>query len=75
MAVCDELITHFPAHYAAYWCKFRIMEAIGYNPDTEIALSSHRVSKHLKSYQAWHYHRWLVDRLPAAPDKFPLMER
>jgi hypothetical protein len=27
----------------------------------------------LKSYQAWHYRRWLVDRLPGVSDEIPLL--
>jgi hypothetical protein len=73
MAVCDEIITTFPTHYTAYWYKFRILEQIGYDADSEIALTSHRISKQPKSYQAWHYRRWLVDRLPSAPDELPLL--
>jgi protein farnesyltransferase/geranylgeranyltransferase type-1 subunit alpha len=73
LALSEEMIEHFPSHYTAWWYKFRILEAIGYDSQNELRFINRSISTCPKLYQAWHYRRWLVDRLPEAPDEIPFL--
>jgi protein farnesyltransferase/geranylgeranyltransferase type-1 subunit alpha len=73
LALSEAVISAFPNHYTAWWYKFHILADLGYDPEIELNFVSRSISSQPKCYQAWHYRRWIVDRLPEAPDEFPLL--
>jgi protein farnesyltransferase/geranylgeranyltransferase type-1 subunit alpha len=73
LAICNHIITQWPKHITAWWYKFHLLEALGYDFEYEMDLLRTALGHDPKSYQGWHYRRWLVSRNLALADELPLL--
>jgi protein farnesyltransferase/geranylgeranyltransferase type-1 subunit alpha len=71
LALCNWIISQWPKHVTAWWYKFRLLENLGYDFETEMKRIEDDLRYDIKSYQAWHYRQWLVDRSPEPVDELP----
>jgi protein farnesyltransferase/geranylgeranyltransferase type-1 subunit alpha len=62
--LCNLIIRDFTSHYTAWWYKFHVLERLGYDLEAELDRIAQVLRANNKSYQAWHYRQWLVDRSP-----------
>jgi protein farnesyltransferase/geranylgeranyltransferase type-1 subunit alpha len=75
LALCDLVISAFSKHSPAWSYKYTIIEQLGYDFARERRLCDFHIRMDRKSYQAWHFRQWLVDREESAPDEISFLVR
>lgn len=72
--VSERVIEKFTSHYTAWWYKYHILEKLPYDFNREAEFINNILTINPKSYQAWHYMQWLVDRADEFHDQIPFLK-
>lgn len=72
--VSERVIEKFTGHYTAWGYKYHILETIPYDFNREAEFINKILITNPKSYQAWHYMQWLVDRSTEFHDQIPFLK-
>lgn len=72
--VAERIIEKFTSHYTAWWYKYHILETLPYDFKRETEFINKILVENPKSYQAWHYMQWLVDKSPEFHDQIPFLK-
>ncbi|KAH0795950.1 protein prenylyltransferase [Histomonas meleagridis] len=73
--IAERVIELYPSHYTAWEYKFRILGKLSYDFDNEIRKIDTILEGSPKSYQAWHFRQWLVDKCNEVPDQIPFLKK
>ncbi|OHT04446.1 prenyltransferase alpha subunit [Tritrichomonas foetus] len=73
LSVAERVINRYSNHYTAWWYKYHILETLKYDLDKELDFITNILTENPKSYQAWHYRQWLIDRATEFHDELPFL--
>ena len=74
LKISEDVIKEYPAHYTAWWNKFRILEQHGFDFEKEDRILTDILLQSPKSYQAWYFKQWLYDHITEFHDAIPFLE-
>lgn len=71
--VCNKIIENYPFHYTAWSMKFKCLEKLGFDYDTESQMQLELFKCNPKSYQNWYFKMWLIDHSTEFHDDIPFL--